>query len=216
MPQFDPSIYPSQIFWLLVCFSFLVWFVRGIFFPRMTKVFDERERCIQDDLWQCKKMSTECSAILRDYGAELNKSKEKAIDSREQLLKGFDAKKAAKVQIAQKHFLARKVALERESQLSVDVPVRFQNVLLASVGERGGGVSGASEGLNWRGRSSEPPGAECLERQDAECLEGQERGVASEPPVATCLERREAECLEGQGRGRPDGNEGVMCGVWHD
>ncbi|MDR0625106.1 MAG: hypothetical protein LBF72_01495 [Holosporales bacterium] len=130
MPQFDPSLYPSQIFWLLVCVSVLILFVKYSFVPRMTDIFGKRENNIQNDLGLSKKMMDEQKALIDDYSAKLQKHKENAIKSREALIKRFEEKKETGMSLAQKHFFARRVALERESPLAVRVSVPFQDVLL--------------------------------------------------------------------------------------
>jgi len=50
MPQFDPSTYASQLFWLAVMFVALYWIVSKIAVPRIGEVLEQRARVIQDDL----------------------------------------------------------------------------------------------------------------------------------------------------------------------
>jgi F-type H+-transporting ATPase subunit b len=46
LPQFDLGFFPSQIFWLLVCFGLLFCFVNFYFFPRMQNILQKRESTI--------------------------------------------------------------------------------------------------------------------------------------------------------------------------
>lgn len=43
LPQLDLAFFPSQIFWLFVCFGILFLYINYYFFPRMQKMFEKRE-----------------------------------------------------------------------------------------------------------------------------------------------------------------------------
>lgn len=47
MPQFDPSSFISQIFWLAICFGTLYFSVSKIFLPRIKGVVEERKKNIK-------------------------------------------------------------------------------------------------------------------------------------------------------------------------
>ncbi len=48
MPQFDPTYFVSQIFWLIVCFAVLVAVVGGVVVPRIQSGINSRSRYLQD------------------------------------------------------------------------------------------------------------------------------------------------------------------------
>lgn len=50
MPQFDIHAFPSQIFWLVVCFVVLYALMAKVVLPRIGKTIDDREHKIQADL----------------------------------------------------------------------------------------------------------------------------------------------------------------------
>lgn len=50
LPQFDLTFFPSQIFWLIVCFGVFFAFVHFVFFPRMQQMFLNREMKIKKDI----------------------------------------------------------------------------------------------------------------------------------------------------------------------
>ena len=50
MPQFDPSTFASQIFWLVIVFGALFWFMTKKAIPRMTQILETRAERIQGDL----------------------------------------------------------------------------------------------------------------------------------------------------------------------
>ncbi len=50
MPQFDVTQFPSQIFWLVVCFAVLYVLMAKLVLPRIGQTIESRERKIQSDL----------------------------------------------------------------------------------------------------------------------------------------------------------------------
>ena len=50
MPQFDLTRFPTQIFWLVVCFAVLYALMANLVLPRIGKTIESRERKIQGDL----------------------------------------------------------------------------------------------------------------------------------------------------------------------
>ncbi|MBT7451768.1 MAG: F0F1 ATP synthase subunit B', partial [Rhodospirillaceae bacterium] len=44
MPQFDPSTFSSQLFWLLICFVVLYWVISKFAIPRIGDILEQRER----------------------------------------------------------------------------------------------------------------------------------------------------------------------------
>ena len=49
MPQFDVSNYTSQVFWLIVCLTFLIMFFRRVLIPRMEYIFEMRYLRLHDE-----------------------------------------------------------------------------------------------------------------------------------------------------------------------
>ncbi len=49
LPQFDPSSFPGQIFWLAVTFGFLYWMMASVILPRIGGVIEERRDRRADD-----------------------------------------------------------------------------------------------------------------------------------------------------------------------
>lgn len=49
MPQFDSTFFPSQVFWLLVCFAVLYFAMSKIYLPRITSIIKERKKAIEHD-----------------------------------------------------------------------------------------------------------------------------------------------------------------------
>ncbi len=67
MPQFDPSTFSSQLFWLLVMFVALYWVISKIAVPRIGEVLEQRARVIQDDLDRATQLKAETDAAVAAY-----------------------------------------------------------------------------------------------------------------------------------------------------
>jgi F-type H+-transporting ATPase subunit b len=67
MPQFDPSSFPAQIFWLVVSFIALYWLVTKVAVPRVGEVLEQRARVIQEDLDRATQLKAETDAAAAAY-----------------------------------------------------------------------------------------------------------------------------------------------------
>jgi len=67
MPQFDPSSFASQLFWLTVMFVVLYWIVSKIGIPRIGEVLEQRARVIQDDLDRATQLKADTDAAIAAY-----------------------------------------------------------------------------------------------------------------------------------------------------
>ena len=63
MPQLNPEFFVSQLFWLVVTFSFLLVFLWRISLPRIGNVLEKRERRINEDLTTAKELQSEAENI---------------------------------------------------------------------------------------------------------------------------------------------------------
>ena len=65
MPQLNPEFFVSQLFWLVVTFSFLLVFLWRISLPRIGSVLEKREKKINDDIATTKKLQKEAESIQK-------------------------------------------------------------------------------------------------------------------------------------------------------
>ena len=63
MPQLNPEFFVTQLFWLVVTFSFLLVFLWRISLPRIGNVLEKRERKINEDITAAKKLQAEAEKI---------------------------------------------------------------------------------------------------------------------------------------------------------
>ncbi|KAA5606526.1 F0F1 ATP synthase subunit B' [Roseospira marina] len=78
MPQFDPSSFPSQIFWLVVAFFVLYQLVVKLVMPSLGGVMESRQRTIDEDLAKAADLKARTDAAIESYEAALAEARGKA------------------------------------------------------------------------------------------------------------------------------------------
>ena len=71
MPQLNPEFFVSQIFWLVITFSFLLIFLWKISLPRISSVLEKRKEKINNDIEIAKKLQTEAEEIQNNIDKQL-------------------------------------------------------------------------------------------------------------------------------------------------
>ena len=79
MPQLDPEFFVSQLFWLVVTFSFLLLFLWKVSLPRIGSVLDKRENKINNDIEMAKQLQNESEKIQDQIEQKLHDFKEQNI-----------------------------------------------------------------------------------------------------------------------------------------
>jgi F-type H+-transporting ATPase subunit b len=80
MPQFDPSSFPSQIFWLVVSFIALYLVVSRLAVPRISEVLEQRRRLVQDDVDRAAALKSETDAAIATYEKAMADARAQAQD----------------------------------------------------------------------------------------------------------------------------------------
>ena len=78
MPQLNPEFFVSQLFWLVVTFSFLFVFLWRVSLPRIGNVLEKRENKISEDLTAAKELQAEAEKIQDKIENQLKKSRSDA------------------------------------------------------------------------------------------------------------------------------------------
>ncbi len=78
MPQLNPEFFVSQLFWLVVTFSFLFVFLWRVSLPRIGNVLEKRENKISEDLTAAKELQAEAEKIQDAIENQLKKSRSDA------------------------------------------------------------------------------------------------------------------------------------------
>ena len=67
MPQFDATTFPTQLFWLALCFTVLCIVMVRTALPRVANVLEARRSHIDHDLQAAEKLKTEAEHTLAAY-----------------------------------------------------------------------------------------------------------------------------------------------------
>ena len=78
MPQFDVATFPTQIFWLAVCFIVLYFLMARIALPRVGSVLEERQTRIDDNLSLAEQLNAEAKSEAEAYENSLIDARAKA------------------------------------------------------------------------------------------------------------------------------------------
>ena len=78
MPQFEPTYFVSQLFWLLVAFALLYVLMQRLVIPRIGRVLDERAQRIARDLELASSVRQEADAVVETYEAALRQARGEA------------------------------------------------------------------------------------------------------------------------------------------
>ena len=65
MPQLNPEFFVSQLFWLVVTFTFLLIFLWRISLPRIGSFLEKREKKINDDIAAAKELQEKAESIQK-------------------------------------------------------------------------------------------------------------------------------------------------------
>ena len=97
MPQLNPEFWTSQIFWLLLIFSFLYLTIWKIFLPKITQNIENRKSRIVNDLDETEKLKEKAEKKLNEYNKIINDTKKEAKkiveDSKKKLHRDIENKK---------------------------------------------------------------------------------------------------------------------------
>tara|TARA_B100000029_G_scaffold445124_1_gene465344 strand:+ start:241 stop:732 length:492 start_codon:yes stop_codon:yes gene_type:complete len=75
MPQLNPEFFVSQLFWLVVTFSFLFVFLWRVSLPRIGNVLEKRDRKISEDLTAAKELQVEAEKIQETIENQLKQAR---------------------------------------------------------------------------------------------------------------------------------------------
>ena len=78
MPQFDPTWYASQAFWVLLTFCTLYYAVNRFVVPKLVATLEERQNKIDSDLKSAERLKTEAERVLSEYESALASAREQS------------------------------------------------------------------------------------------------------------------------------------------
>lgn len=78
MPQFDPSTFGPQIFWLVVTFVALYLLMARLVLPRITDILGQREDRIDGNLRRAESLKEEADQVLTAYQKAISDARHQA------------------------------------------------------------------------------------------------------------------------------------------
>ena len=80
MPQLNPEFFISQLFWLVLTFTFLFIFLWRVSLPRISSVLEKRESKINNDIKEAKQLQAEAEEIQIKIDSQLREAKYETAD----------------------------------------------------------------------------------------------------------------------------------------
>lgn len=152
MPQFDPSTFGPQLFWLLVTFVTLYLLMSRLVLPRITDILGQREDRIDGNLRRAETLKEEADQVLAAYQKAIGDARHQAqaalAQAAAEITAGaarreaeFGKKMAAETTAAEARIKAAKTqALAEVRGIAAEVAAMMAGKLI------GGQVDGASAG----------------------------------------------------------------------
>ena len=78
MPQLNSEFWPSQIFWLIITFTFFYLIVWKIFLPRISQSIENRKSKLVSDINKAQKLKEEAEIKLKEYNKIIENAKKEA------------------------------------------------------------------------------------------------------------------------------------------
>ena len=78
MPQLNSEFWPSQIFWLIITFSFFYLIIWKIFLPRISQSIENRKSKLVSDINKAQKLKEEAEIKLKEYNKIIENAKKEA------------------------------------------------------------------------------------------------------------------------------------------
>ncbi len=144
-PPFEVATFPSQIFWLVICFGALYLVISRVAVPRLSGIVAARREHIDGDLAEADRLRKATDRAIADYEAALAEARKKAHAIAEQTRAGIkadlDAKRgvveaelagklsAAEASIAQ----AKGEALGKVDEIAADTAATVVRTLVGTV-----------------------------------------------------------------------------------
>lgn len=124
MPQFDVTTFPTQIFWLLVCFLFLCVVMRLHIVPRLATVLETREQRIQEDWNEAKTLISTCETLRQENLDRLAQARGNAHVRLHQILQEIHHQKASRIAVLEGELASKTKTfrdnLENETQAIIE------------------------------------------------------------------------------------------------
>jgi F-type H+-transporting ATPase subunit b len=113
MPQLDVATFPSQLFWLAVCFIALYVVMAKFGLPRVGAILAERKGRIEGDLAKAAQMKEEAEAVIAAYQRALAEARANAQATVRETVETMNAAAAERQRALAQTLAAETAAAER-------------------------------------------------------------------------------------------------------
>jgi F-type H+-transporting ATPase subunit b len=103
MPQLDISTFPSQLFWLGVCFLALYFILSFVAVPKISRVLETREKTLDNKINKASTYREQAEGLLVEYESTLAQAREDA----QQRYKSATTEISAQITSQQKDLLGK-------------------------------------------------------------------------------------------------------------
>ena len=117
MPQFNPEFFLSQVFWLVITFSFLLIFLWRVALPRISSVLEKRESKINDDIQTAKKLQTEAEGIQIKIDQQLLAAREQVANLIKETTKNLQSNVSTQLQAIDTELKKREKMKQKKKSL---------------------------------------------------------------------------------------------------
>ncbi len=97
MPQLDISTFPSQIFWLIICFGILCLVMATLVTPKIATSLSKRHQKLSQDNEAAERLLEEAQLLHQQTAAHLNHERQHAIKQIQDVLKSVQNYKMEKL-----------------------------------------------------------------------------------------------------------------------
>lgn len=103
MPQLDMSTFPSQIFWLVICFGILCFAMVAILIPRMSKIMESRAHELELLKTKANKLAAEADALSAKNTQDFDKAKHQVHAQISQMMSDLNKMRDEKIHAFEEH-----------------------------------------------------------------------------------------------------------------
>ncbi len=132
MPQLDPSLFPTQLFWLFVTFLALFLIAWKVALPRITEVLDARQNRIDGDLEKAQAVKEEAEGVIAAYEKTLADASLQAQDIHRQVVQTLTDERTKRQDELSRKLSAQ--ARDAESRISSEKQRAVENIRDAALG----------------------------------------------------------------------------------
>jgi len=133
LPQFDPTWWPSQIFWLALCFAVMYFFFSRKALPQISSILDNRRAKVEGDMKAAEELSAQADKIKQEYELAIKKAAAEASATMQKADEAGKAKLNAALTDFRKRYDAEVTAAETRLSQSSAKAMDEMNTIAAEI-----------------------------------------------------------------------------------